>query len=192
MYGGVQMMRATRTVGLACGLAALCGFALATPVAAHESREVAPGITLEVGFLAEPAFAGEQNGLLVEVLNADDVGIDGLSDALQAEVGYGDQTMELPLTPIFNNPGHYRSVFFPTVDGDYSFHISGEIEGTTFDETFTSSPEGFDAVIAKEPFEFPKAAANARTVGFPLAAGLAALVLGGAGLTFGLRRNRRG
>ncbi len=181
MYGGVQTMRATRTVGLACGLAALCGFALATPVAAHESREVAPGITLEVGFLAEPAFAGEQNGLLVEVLNADDVGIDGLSDALQAEVGYGDQTMELPLTPIFNNPGHYRSVFFPTVDGDYSFHISGEIEGTTF-----------DAVIAKEPFEFPKAAANARTVGFPLAAGLAALVLGGAGLTFGLRRNRRG
>ncbi|MDQ3045465.1 MAG: hypothetical protein M3R06_10020 [Chloroflexota bacterium] len=185
-------MRVTRVGILACGLAALCGLALATPVAAHEEREIVPGVTVEIGFLAEPAFAGEQNGLFLEVVGTDDAPLEGLSDAIQAEVGYGDQTMELPLTPIFNEPGAYRSVFFPTVDGDYSFRISGEIDGATFDETFTSSPEGFDGVIAKEPFEFPKAAANARTLGSPLVAGLAALLLGGAGLTFGLRRIRRG
>jgi len=42
--------------------------------------------------------------------------------------------------------------------GDYTFRIVGDIEGTPVDETFTSSPQGVDAVQPREPFEFPKPA----------------------------------
>lgn len=91
--------------------------------------------------------------------NADDHapgnGVVGLQETLQAEVIYGDQSMPLPLTP-GTELGVYESVFFPTAVGDYTFHIFGEIEGTAIDETFTSSPEGFDSVQAIEDFQFPK------------------------------------
>ena len=80
----------------------------------------------------------------------------GLDQTLQAEVIYGDQTMALPLTPAFDEPGSYESVFFPMAEGDYTFRLSGQIEGNALDESFTSSPEGFDSVRPREPLEFPK------------------------------------
>ena len=82
--------------------------------------------------------------------------MEGLADTLQAEIIYGEQTMALPLTPVFDSPGVYTSLFFPMAEGDYTFRIFGTIEGTDYDETFTSSPEGFDSVQSREPYEFPK------------------------------------
>ena len=64
--------------------------------------------------------------------------------------------MSLVLSPIGDELGSYRSVFFPTAPGDYTFHITGEIEGNPVDESFTSSPEGFDSVQATEELQFPK------------------------------------
>lgn len=159
-----------RTRGFWMALVVIAGIAVALPLAAlaHEQREVADGqYQLVVGFIDEPAFVGEKNGLSLRVTKPgtgtpaaegepEGVPVEGLDQTLTAEVIYGDQTMELPLRPAFGDPGHYVSYFFPTAEGDYSFRISGEIEGTAIDETFTSSPEGFDAVQAREPLEFPK------------------------------------
>ena len=146
-------------------------------VAAHEHREIAEGqYIINIGFIHEPAFVNQQNGLYLRVemplpeqpksgetpvaegegdKHGDLIGILGLTETLEAEVIFGDQSMALPLSP-GPTPGEYESVFFPTVAGDYTFHIWGDIEGTAVDETFTSSPEGFDSVQDTEAFQFPK------------------------------------
>ena len=85
---------------------------------AHEHREVADGqYELTVGFLEEPAYVNEKNGLSLEVVNIADtatpedgaaegetagVPVEELSGTLKAEVIYGEQSMELELQPVFN------------------------------------------------------------------------------------------
>lgn len=146
---------------------------LAVPALAHEHREILDGqYEVTIGFLEEPAFVGEQNGLFLRVVNmtaADDAAgeegeeehaegqpVVGLDQTLQAEVIFGEQSMPLTLSPIGDDLRSYRAVFFPTTPGDYTFHITGEIEGNAVDESFTSSPEGFDSVQAIEELQLPK------------------------------------
>jgi hypothetical protein len=163
------MKRASR-IKLAAVLVAAMALLMPMAVSAHEHRQVANGAyTFVVGFLNEPAFVGQENGLSLTVTkptaanatppaNSDSEGtpVEGLEKTLKAEVIYGDQKMDLPLSPGFGQPGKYQSIFFPMAAGDYSFHIYGEIDGTKVDETFTSSPNGFDAVQERTPLEFPK------------------------------------
>ncbi len=161
------MQRILKTV-MSFAAIALIAALLPTMAAAHEHREVADGrYELTVGFLTEPAYVTQQNGLSLRVLQVSDATpaaadahagtpVEGLADTLTAEVSYGDQSMDLELEPVFNDPGHYQAIFFPTAPGAYSFHISGEIEGTPIDETFEPGPETFDEVQPIEPLQFPK------------------------------------
>jgi hypothetical protein len=175
--------RILASVGLIALIAALLPFG----AAAHERREVGDGqYQMVVGFLDEPAFAGLKNGLDLRVTNltavatpegeaaegAAGVPVEGLAGTLQAEVIRGDQTMALPITPRFGEPGAYRSVFFPMEEGDYTFHIFGEIEGVAIDETFDSGPETFGPVEAVDPLQFPKQDAGSAKTGI-VAAGMA-------------------
>ncbi len=121
-----------------CGAAVLLAVLLPLTAAAHEHREVAGGqYELTVGFLDEPAFVGEKNGLSLRVVRpaaaggaptagaaTEDAGtpVEGLIGTLQAEVMFGDQRMPLPLLPAFGDPGHYTSYFFPSTPGGYTFH----------------------------------------------------------------------
>jgi hypothetical protein len=137
---------------------------------AHERRAIADGrYQVVIGFIEEPAFAGEKNGLVLRVSEiaqatptareeAEGAPVEGLEATLQAEVIFADQSMELPLSAAFGEPGAYESVFFPMEPGDYTFRIFGTIGDAEIDESFTSSPEGFDSVQSREPFEFPKPA----------------------------------
>lgn len=164
-----------RTVSIIarCAIVALVLALLPLGALAHERRELAGGqYEVEVGFIEEPVYVGEKNGLFLSVANlaaepaatpAAESGEEGggapvlgLADTLQAEVIYGDQTMALELQPVFSEPGTYNGFFFPMAEGDYTFRIFGEIEGNPVDETFTSSPEGFGSVQPREPLEFPK------------------------------------
>jgi hypothetical protein len=168
MQEHVPMHRILKTV-MAFAAIALIAALIPTIAAAHEHREVADGqYELTVGFLNEPAFVNQQNGLDLRVAKVSDATpaaadahagtpVEGLSDTLTAEVLYGDQSMALELEPVYNQPGAYRAIFFPTATGAYSFHISGEIEGNPIDETFTSGPETFSEVEPIEPLQFPKA-----------------------------------
>lgn len=161
------MMR-TASVIARCGFIALFVALLPLGAHAHERRELVGGqYEVEVGFIDEPVYVGEQNGLFLQVVNlaaatptaeggAEGAPVLGLVDTLQAEVIYGDQTMALELRPEFSQPGVYNGIFFPMAEGDYTFRIFGEIEGNPVDETFTSSPEGFGSVEPREPLEFPK------------------------------------
>jgi hypothetical protein len=134
---------------------------------AHEHREVADGkYEMTIGFINEPAFVNLQNGLSLRVVTVDgEKPVEGLVDTLDAEVIYGDQKMSLELEPVFNDPGAYEAVFFPTATGAYTFHISGEIEGVAIDETFESGPETFSEVEPIEPLQFPKPSSSSHTIG---------------------------
>lgn len=149
-----RMFRLIASVGLALMLATT----LVTVGSAHEHRTVADDTyELTIGFLDEPAYVNLKNGLSVRVVTVDgEEPVEGLEDTLEAEVIYGDQSMELELEPVFNDPGHYRAIFFPTATGAYTFHLTGEIEGNEIDEEFTSGPETFSEVEPIEPLQFPK------------------------------------
>jgi hypothetical protein len=139
---------------------------------AHEARTIGDGkYQIVVGFMDEPVFAGDKSGLefwVTDVSQAtpaaaatDDeeaagAPVEGLEDTLKAEVIFEDQTMELPLSATFGQPGGYGSVFFPMAAGDYTFRIYGKIGDTDIDESFTSSPEGFSPVQDPAPLRFPK------------------------------------
>lgn len=135
---------------------------------AHESRTIADGkYQIVVGFMNEPVFAGDKSGLEFWVTDisqatpaageeAEGAPVEGLDETLKAEVIFEDQTMELPLEATWDEPGGYGSVFFPVEAGDYTFRIYGTIGDTEIDETFTSSPETFGAVMDPAPLQFPK------------------------------------
>lgn len=178
-------------MGRAAALGAAVMLILGTgAVLAHEEREVGE-YTVEVGFLDEPVYAGEQNGLFLMVVRGEEP-VEGLDESLEATVSHGDQSRNLELSP-GGEPGEYESVFFPTAAGPYTFRIFGEIEGQAVDEEFTSGPDTFsevqDVTGGQFPVQFPptgdivreaEAGANAATTA------TIALVLGGAGLLAGL------
>ncbi len=173
------------------GATLLAAFMLAQPLvgSAHDHRDVGD-YTLTVGFINEPAIQGDTNGIWLEVLKGEEPVL-GLADTLQAEVTYGDQTRQFELTPAFGEDGVYEAVFIPTEPGDYTFRFLGLIDGVDVDESFTSSPEGFDSVAPRADLEFPStdgSVGNDDTVqvAMPLAAGATVLVLGAVG--FAIRR----
>jgi hypothetical protein len=135
----------------------LIAIALLAPSAtlAHEHREVGP-FEFTVGFMHEPAFEHEQNGIWLRVERHDSgEPVEGLAGSLRAEVIKGAQQRELELRPAWNEPGVYTAVFYPTEPGDYTFRFTGEIEGQAVDESFTSSPGGFDSVREVSALQFP-------------------------------------
>ena len=129
----------------------------ATGVAAHETRTVGDGrYEVEVGFLNEPAYLNQPNGLYLDVFGfaAGGAPVEGLAATLQAEVEKDGQTMALTLVPQAA-PGVYHATFFPTATGDYSFRLFGTIGDAAIDETFRSSPNTFAAVEPLDTAQFP-------------------------------------
>jgi hypothetical protein len=136
---------------------------------AHGRRTVATKFQFVVGFLAEPAFQGQQNGIDLSVCNGEcknkadgtlENPVEGVEKTLKAKVIFGSQSMEVELKPRFRQPGKYNGVFFPTASGEYTFHFIGEISGTKIDERFTSGKDGFSSVEATNALQFPEKAVD--------------------------------
>jgi hypothetical protein len=182
---------ARRAAVAASSLALLAVLVAGGPVMAHESRSVA-GFDVEVGLIGEPVYVGEPSGLDLHVSQGG-AGVEGLESTLRAEVTFGEQHRELQLQPVATFPGGYESAFVPTAAGPYSFHLMGTIQGQPIDETFTSSPTGFDevheAAAMEFPFDLPTTAevyATARKGEDASALVLPALLLGAGGLAAGV------
>ena len=185
------------------GLFAIGALVAATPVLAHEVREV-QGYQFVVGFIDEPVFTGQKSGLEFQVTRNDEP-VTGLVETLEAEVIYGDQRRDLPLSPRFGEDGWYQSVFFPTAAGAYTFHISGTIDGQQIDESFTSGPETFNEVEEATSGQFPvslptaselaadaeRGAEAADRVNIALAVGAAGIILGLIAVGLALAGRRR-
>jgi hypothetical protein len=160
-------------------------------VHAHESRDVGD-YTFTVGFLDEPVFAGQKSGLDLRIARGDEP-VEDAEASLEAEVTFGQQTRDLPISAVFGQAGAYRSVFFPTAAGPYSFRVFGELDGQAIDETFTSGPDTFsevqDTAGGQFPVVYPAPGDLARDAEAGAAAATTAMVslgLGAAGLIAGL------
>lgn len=143
---------------LAALVAVIASTAVSAGVArAHEDRTVGP-YHLDVGFLSEPAYAGEPNALYLEVTDTrDDKPVEGLEKTLTAEVRVGGLA-PLPLTiaPRFGQPGVYTGQFIPTKPGTYLFHLRGKIGAQDVDETFESGPNRFSDVTGPGALQYPE------------------------------------
>lgn len=188
------LLRPVRSLVASFAVASVLILALLPGLAgAHETRTVANDYEFVVGFIEEPAIQNDTNGLSLTITKAGQPVLNA-QDTLRAQVVFGDQGRDLVLTPVFDTQGEYRATFIPTQPGDYTFRITGDLEGTAIDETFTSSPEGFDSVAPRTDYEFPGVPANGErnddvtTVAIPV--GVAVVVLIGLGVAM-IRRQQR-
>ncbi|MPZ15463.1 MAG: hypothetical protein GEU73_13755 [Chloroflexi bacterium] len=126
---------------------------------AHERRDVGQ-YTFVVGWLVEPAFTGEKNGISLRITDRDTgQPVEGLEDMVSAEVVFGGQRRNVDLRAVFRDPGHYTADLVPTRDGDYRFQFIGTVGGSEVNETFDSADGGFHGVELIDAIQFPVAAA---------------------------------
>lgn len=130
---------------------------------AHEQRDLIGGkYRASVGFLSEPAYQGQLNGLDLTVTsktekNADGSAkaIEGLEKTVKAQVLADGKTLDLAVQSRYNLPGKYAAYFMPTAAGQYRFRIYGTINGEALDETFESGPNRFGDIEPIGALQFP-------------------------------------
>ena len=119
--------------------------------------------TVALGWVHEPTYVGEQNAVQVVIKDASGKAVTDLNDGdLKVTVSTGGQTSDaLPLLNTFDPdtglgvPGDYEAPLIPTAPGDYTFHLTGSIDGTAVDETATSSDSTFNSVVDATGIQFP-------------------------------------
>lgn len=150
-------LAAVAVVALLCALLAAPGIA-----SAHERRDVG-GYQFVVGWLVEPSFEGQKNGLDLRITKGGQPLL-GAEKTLKVEVSHveSNTTKAFTIRTIFNDPGHYTADLLPTVSGQYRFHFTGDLEGTKVDQTFTSGPGTFGSVEAPTEIQFPQVVSSGR------------------------------
>jgi hypothetical protein len=119
--------------------------------------------TVALGWVHEPTYVGEQNAVQVVIKDAAGKAVTDLNDGdLKVTVSVGGKTSDpLDLLNTFDPdtglgvPGDYEAPLIPTAPGDYTFHLSGTIDGTAVDETATSSDSTFNSVVDATGIQFP-------------------------------------
>ncbi len=186
-------MRAVRTIAAVSLLTIIVAGPSTLPrtgvVFAHESRDEGD-YRFVVGFLHEPAYEGERNGVSLRVtkLKPDDheepteeestgkgerahdeaetVPVEGIEATVQVEVTHVPSrvTKTMNLRAVWNEPGLYAADLIPTSPGHYRFRFFGTIEGNEIDSTYDSIAGGgdFDDVQPASAIQFPEAVASGR------------------------------
>jgi hypothetical protein len=124
----------------------------ATAASAHEEVRAGP-LELVVGFGQEPAYTGQPNSVQV-ILSQDGEPVSHVR-GLEVEVTFGDASASFPLEESFETPGDFRAPFIPSQPGDYTFHVTGRVEGERIDEEFASGPSTFSPVEEASAAAFP-------------------------------------
>jgi len=134
---------------------------LGAPALAHETAS-AGAVNLELGWGTEPAYQGQLNTIqLIVTHKADGDPVNDPGARLTATITYGDQEQEFALTPTYDpdygtgTPGEYAALVIPTAPGDYTFHVTGKVEGAKVDLKVTSSPKTFSPVEDASAVQFP-------------------------------------
>jgi hypothetical protein len=191
---------------------AIIGLALlpmisASPAYAHERRAVGK-YDFVVGFVNEPAFQDEPNGLDLAITDRDSQQpVEGLEKTLKVTLAFGgNPPKELPLRARFRMPGKYTADLIPTRSGTYTWTVTGDILGQAVGEKFESGPGRFNDVESAANLHFPvrelssgevstqladaqRTAAQAQLLGLiGVGAGVLGLVVGGMALLATRRR----
>jgi hypothetical protein len=153
-----KLRRAATSTTLALAVLVLATVAAPGSASAHERRTVAGKYVFVVGFLTEPAYVEEANGVDIVVTTAQgNKPVEGLEKTLKVEVSAGGTSKSFDVHVVFNRDGAYKAEFIPTRTGTYAFRFIGTVEGTPVDERFESGPGRFDDVVSKAPAQFPAA-----------------------------------
>lgn len=127
---------------------------LAGSALAHE-RRTAGTVQMTVGWLNEPAYSGFLNAVQLRVAD-DAGPITDVGDGLKVEVTFGSQKAgPLGLAPAFGSPGEYRAPLVPDRPGAYTFRFVGTVKGQQIDQSFTSSDKTFDSPKDTADVQFP-------------------------------------
>ncbi|MEI6046696.1 MAG: hypothetical protein WCS37_20270 [Chloroflexota bacterium] len=198
---------AKKRVGLLSLVGALLLVLLVPSLAfAHEKRVVGK-YTFVVGFLNEPAYAGQLNSIDLticegseckyEVKDGSRVVSNPINDAqksLKVEVSTADSApLPIEIAPRYAQPGKYSSYFNPSKVGAYTFHIFGSLASDPIEEKFTSGPNTFgeaqplkaypaDTMMANMHSQINEAKESASTA---TTFGIAGIVVGILGLGLG-------
>jgi hypothetical protein len=148
-----SFLRPLAGLTLAAVLAALIFGAFVPAAEAHERRQVGP-YTFVVGFLVEPAFVEQPNGVDLRVTR-DGQPVNDVHQTLKVEVTTGGDSRTFDLATVFNQPGAYAARFIPTRTGTYFFRFFGTIEGTEVNERFESGPGRFNDIQSTTDLQFP-------------------------------------
>ncbi len=157
----IRHLRSALTVAILGGALLLTH---TTGASAHVVQTFGP-YSLAIGWLQEPAFVGELNGVQLIVRDAHGKPVTDLSATdMHAQVRVGSTTSaRLDLAPTFDpdtglgTPGEYVARLIPTVPGTYTFVLSADVHGTPINQSFSSSPTTFDSVHDAAGVEFPVA-----------------------------------
>ena len=138
--------------GLIAFLALILSFQL---VLAHETVTIGD-YELEIGWVDEPAVAGQKNAILVNVLNTSTgQPVEDVS-ALTVTILYGGQEKELTLQPLGEDtPGQFMAPILPTIPGQYTILLGGQLGDTAVDAHV--EPE---EVEATDTLQFPSVETN--------------------------------
>jgi hypothetical protein len=172
-------------------------FSLVTIAYAHQNVTVGDYV-VEYGWVSEPAVAGQPNAVVINLSPANpaptpatgaqpaDANID--ISGLKIEAMYGGQTKVLLLQPLGENtPGQFVAPMTPMRPGKYTFHLSGTVGSTTFNNDVT--PE---EVQTTDVVQFPVldsqsgASANTASQGQASWLGIVGVVLGAIGTLLGV------
>jgi hypothetical protein len=146
----------SRRFSVAAMLLAMWIVAVAALPASGHLHEKVGDIEFTVGWVSEPAFAGEPNTIQVFITEApsaegEEEGppVDSRQVKLTVEVIFGDKdaTVKMPAVPLepfaFGSPGEFRvETFVPSRAGTWTFHFTGTIKGKAFDKFYTSGSKG--------------------------------------------------
>jgi hypothetical protein len=153
MKGAFHM---SKSLGYVFAALILLGSLLLPTASWAHGHTVVGDYELVIGFHNEPAYQGEPNGLDLFVTDErTKTRVNGLTDKLKAELIYGASKRELSVKAQWGQQGAYTAYVLPTVAGDYTWHIWGDIEGTAVDVSMTSSPDTFSAVASRAAVSFP-------------------------------------
>lgn len=152
----LQMVQKMLLVAGAVMAVVLISGGLAMPAYAHQRQLFTIGnkdYLIVIGSLNEPVFVDDKTGVDFRVLNADPsdpmnssakgaIPVEGLEKTLKVELSAGGKTKEMPLEPVFRDPGHYSAAFYPTVQTTYGYRIFGTINNTPVNLSFACTPAG--------------------------------------------------
>lgn len=130
---------------------------LPTPAdAAPISRTVGDRFEITVQFMSEPAILGDTNGIRLQVTENGEP-VSGATSELTVQAEFMEAVRVLNMYEDPNQSGVYTGVFIPMQEGEYSFGVTGTIDGVDVNEQFTVA-DGLVSVTPRTDYEFPNAA----------------------------------
>jgi hypothetical protein len=146
-----------RVIAAAAASMFLVAVVLPATALAHERRTIGNGqFDLVVGWSVEPAYVGMKNTATIRIMSAGTTTpVTGAEKSLKLAIRQGASTQPFPLTPVFGQDGYYQADIVPTRVGDYQWVFTGDINGTSINETFDTADGKFNGVEPANALQFP-------------------------------------